>query len=75
MFAPAASAARKRARTCSNAGFDDVYQLDGGILKYLDNAGASNRFTGECFVFDQRVSVADDLTQGRYASCHACRQR
>ncbi len=54
-------------------GFDHVYQLDGGILEYLDSAGAENRFTGECFVFDQRVSVADDLTQGRYASCHACR--
>ena len=54
-------------------GFEHVYQLDGGILEYLDNAGANNRFAGECFVFDQRVSVADDLTQGQYASCHACR--
>jgi UPF0176 protein len=54
-------------------GFEHVYQLDGGILEYLENAGADSRFTGECFVFDQRVSVADDLTQGRYASCHACR--
>jgi len=54
-------------------GFERVYQLDGGILEYLDNAGTNNRFMGECFVFDQRVSVADDLTQGQYASCHACR--
>jgi UPF0176 protein len=57
-------------------GFETVYQLDGGILNYLDacrDTGAANRFTGECFVFDQRVSVADDLTQGGYASCHACR--
>ena len=37
------------------------------------NAGADNRFAGECFVFDQRVSVTDDLAQGQYASCHACR--
>jgi UPF0176 protein len=59
-------------------GFDEVYQLDGGILNYLDacreNADAENRFAGECFVFDQRVSVADDLNQGGYASCHACRR-
>jgi UPF0176 protein len=54
-------------------GFEEVYQLDGGILNYLEDAGADNRFVGECFVFDQRVSVADDLTQGAYASCHACR--
>jgi UPF0176 protein len=54
-------------------GFEQVYQLDGGILNYLEHAGADNRFVGECFVFDQRVSVAADLTQGGYASCHACR--
>jgi UPF0176 protein len=54
-------------------GFEHVYQLDGGILEYLESAGADNRFAGECFVFDQRVSVAEDLTQGRYGSCHACR--
>jgi UPF0176 protein len=38
-------------------GFDEVYQLDGGILSYLADVGADNRFSGECFVFDQRVSV------------------
>jgi UPF0176 protein len=54
-------------------GFEKVYQLDGGILNYLEDAGTDNRFVGECFVFDQRVSVADDLAQGGYASCHACR--
>ena len=54
-------------------GFDEVYQLDGGILNYLACVGADNRFSGECFVFDQRVSVNDDLNQGDYAVCHACR--
>ena len=58
-------------------GFAQVYQLDGGILSYLDQCrddpGAENRFAGECFVFDQRISVAPDLNQGHYASCHACR--
>lgn len=55
-------------------GFDEVYQLDGGILNYLACVGADNRFSGECFVFDQRVSVNEDLNQGDYAVCHACRR-
>ena len=55
-------------------GFAEVYQLDGGILNYLATVGADNRFHGECFVFDQRVTVSDDLEQGIYASCHACRR-
>ena len=59
-------------------GFEDVCQLDGGILNYLaevkDNEMLANAFEGECFVFDQRVSVADDLTQGSFELCHACRR-
>ena len=50
-------------------GFEEVFQLDGGVLNYLATAGADNRFDGECFVFDQRVSVDDGLVQGRYSSC------
>ena len=72
--APAVSAAKKRAHMLLERGFDEVYQLDGGILEYLESAGADNRFSGECFVFDQRVSVA--MTTSRKAttrSCHACR--
>ena len=38
------------------------------------SVGADNRYDGECFVFDQRVTVSDDLKQGGYASCHACRR-
>jgi len=55
-------------------GFAEVYQLDGGVLNYLATVGADNRYDGECFVFDQRVTVSDDLEQGVYASCHACRR-
>jgi UPF0176 protein len=55
-------------------GFEKVYQLDGGILSYLDSSGAANRFVGECFVFDQRVAVTADLQQGAHAMCHACRK-
>jgi UPF0176 protein len=54
-------------------GFEAVYQLDGGILKYLDTVGAANKFIGDCFVFDRRVSVNDALTQGAHRVCHACR--
>jgi len=54
-------------------GFEAVYQLDGGILNYLDTVGDDNRFVGDCFVFDRRVSVSDALEQGAYRVCHACR--
>jgi UPF0176 protein len=56
-------------------GFPQVYQLDGGILKYLETVRAEeNRWEGECFVFDQRVSVDRDLQEGSYEQCYACRR-
>ncbi|MGE0622157.1 MAG: rhodanese-related sulfurtransferase [Pseudomonadales bacterium] len=56
-------------------GFEAVYQLDGGILRYLETVAAGeNRWQGECFVFDQRVSVDDALGEGVYRQCFACRQ-
>ncbi len=55
-------------------GFESVYQLDGGILRYLEEVDeASNRWHGECFVFDQRVSVDASLGEGAYEQCFACR--
>jgi UPF0176 protein len=55
-------------------GFEQVYQLDGGILKYLESAPEDeNMWEGECFIFDQRVSVNKSLQQGQYVQCHACR--
>ena len=57
-----------------NVGFEEVYQLDGGILRYLETVPAEqNRWRGECFVFDQRVSVDAELRQGTYRQCFACR--
>lgn len=57
-----------------NAGCREVYQLDGGILRYLETVPAEeNRWEGECFVFDQRVSVDATLGQGSYRQCFACR--
>jgi UPF0176 protein len=56
-------------------GFETVYQLDGGILGYLETVPpAENRWQGECFVFDQRVSVNHDLREGSFEQCYACRQ-
>ncbi len=55
-------------------GFDDVYHLKGGILKYIaDIPAADSRWEGECFVFDQRVAVGHGLSPGTYDLCHACR--
>jgi UPF0176 protein len=56
-------------------GFDEVYQLQGGILKYLEEVDDSeNLWDGECFVFDTRVAVDRDRAEGGYVQCHACRR-
>jgi UPF0176 protein len=55
-------------------GVDDVHHLAGGILKYLEEIpAAQSRWEGECFVFDQRVSVGHGLEIGTHSLCHACR--
>ena len=55
-------------------GFENVYHLQGGILKYLENTPAEKSlWQGECFVFDQRVAVGHGLAIGEYDQCHACR--
>lgn len=55
-------------------GFKDVYHLEGGILKYLEDVpAAESLWEGECFVFDDRVAVNHDLRPGHYDQCHACR--
>jgi len=57
-----------------DVGFDEVYHLKGGILKYLEDVPASDsKWQGECFVFDGRVAVDHDLQPGSYHMCHACR--
>ncbi len=54
-------------------GFDEVYHLKGGILKYLEEVPAEQSlWQGECFVFDNRVAVDHDLQKGSYELCHAC---
>ncbi len=55
-------------------GFDEVYHLRGGILKYLEEVpGEESAWEGECFVFDNRVSVDQQLEKGHYDQCHGCR--
>ena len=55
-------------------GFDEVYHLEGGILKYLEEVPKDQTlWQGECFVFDNRVAVNHDLEKGSYDQCHACR--
>jgi UPF0176 protein len=56
-------------------GFEEVYQLNGGILKYLEEVGTNESlWEGECFVFDSRVSVDHQLAEGSYEQCFACRR-
>ena len=56
-------------------GFDEVYHLQGGILRYLEEMPeGDNRWQGECFVFDTRVALDKDLAEGGYGQCHACRR-
>ena len=57
-------------------GYKNVYQLEGGILNYLDfkkNSLSKNSWKGECFVFDKRVTVNKKLISGKYKQCHGCR--
>ena len=55
-------------------GFTNVSHLKGGILKYLENIPKKKSlWDGECFVFDQRGSVAEELKPGSYLMCHGCR--
>lgn len=55
-------------------GFEDVFHLQGGILKYLEQVPKDKTlWNGECFVFDNRVAVNHDLQKGSYEQCYACR--
>ncbi|KAL6648313.1 hypothetical protein ACP70R_012537 [Stipagrostis hirtigluma subsp. patula] len=56
-------------------GFKEVYHLEGGILKYLEEIPkAESLWEGECFVFDKRVSVEHGLAQGTHKLCYGCKQ-
>ena len=75
MFCTGGIRCEKAAALMQELGFDEVYQLQGGILNYLENVpDAENQWQGECFVFDKRVAVDRDLAEGGYVQCHACRR-
>ena len=65
----------KSAAYLRQRGFEQVFHLKGGILNYLACVPeAESRWRGECFVFDDRVSVDHRLRRGAYDQCHACRR-
>ncbi len=75
MFCTGGVRCEKASAYMLDQGFEAVYQLDGGILKYLETVPPhENRWQGECFVFDQRVSVDRALGEGTYEQCFACRR-
>ena len=55
-------------------GYENVYHLEGGILKYLEEVPkAESMWEGECFVFDDRISIKHGLEEGSYDQCYGCR--
>ena len=74
MFCTGGIRCEKSTAYLKEQGFDEVYHLEGGILKYLEEVTeVESLWRGECFVFDNRVSVNHALEKGSYDQCHACR--
>lgn len=71
MFCTGGIRCEKAGPFMENEGFRNIYQLDGGILKYFEECGGEH-YDGECFVFDQRVGVDPGLRETDYAICFAC---
>ena len=73
MFCTGGIRCEKSSNYLLNNGIKDVYHLEGGILKYLENIEEQNsKWQGECYVFDHRVSVVHGLNEGSYDCCFAC---
>lgn len=74
MFCTGGIRCEKSTAYLKELGFDEVYHLKGGILKYLEEVPAEDTlWQGECFVFDERVTVNLQLEKGQYDQCNACR--
>ncbi|MFQ3170911.1 MAG: UPF0176 protein [Oleispira sp.] len=74
MFCTGGIRCEKSTAYMKEQGFDEVYHLEGGILKYLEEVPKEETmWEGECFVFDNRVAVNHELEKGQYDQCHACR--
>jgi UPF0176 protein len=75
MFCTGGIRCEKSTNYLLDQGVDEVYHLKGGILKYLEDVPEENSiWDGECFVFDNRVSVGHGLKQGPHELCHGCRR-
>ena len=74
MFCTGGIRCEKSTAYLKSQGYKDVFHLQGGILKYLEEVNEDESlWEGECFVFDDRVAVKHNLEQGQYDQCHACR--
>jgi len=74
MFCTGGIRCEKSTAYLKSIGFNEVYHLKGGILKYLEEVPEEETsWNGDCFVFDQRVTVSHGLKQGNYDQCYACR--
>jgi UPF0176 protein len=74
MFCTGGIRCEKSTAYLKEQGFDQVFHLEGGILKYLEDVpAAESLWQGDCFVFDNRVAVNHNLEKGIYDQCHACR--
>lgn len=74
MFCTGGIRCEKSTAYLKEQGFDEVYHLEGGVLKYLEEVKQEESlWEGECFVFDNRVAVNHSLEKGQYDQCNACR--
>ncbi|MEZ5742487.1 MAG: rhodanese-related sulfurtransferase [Sphingomonadaceae bacterium] len=75
MFCTGGIRCEKSTSFLKQEGIDEVYHLKGGILKYLETVPEEQSlWRGECFVFDQRVTIGHGLVEGSHVLCHACRR-
>ena len=73
MFCTGGIRCEKATSLLKKKGYKNIYHLQGGILQYLnDIPEEENLFEGECFVFDKRVALNQELEKGSYSICHAC---
>ena len=74
MFCTGGIRCEKSTALLKQEGFEEVFHLKGGILKYLEEVPQEeSTWQGECFVFDDRVTVDHNLEKGHYDQCNACR--